>query len=31
MNTTLYYAARREQRETLAKAYPSGFVLVVSV
>lgn len=31
MNTISYYAARRDQREALSKAYPSGFVLVVSV
>jgi hypothetical protein len=31
MDTTLYYAALREQRETLAKQHPSGFCLVVSV
>ena len=31
MDTQMYYAALREQRETLAKVNPSGYLLVISL
>jgi hypothetical protein len=31
MDTQMYYATLRAQRETLAKAHPSGYLLVVSL
>lgn len=31
MDTQMYYAALREQRETMAKANPSGYLLVISL